>query len=73
MTIPKKKRRVIVVNGTEYEYSVTGVVRGGDVSIFIKNLTTGKTGGWGDSSRCGMNRYQIKPSDIRRYIEENAL
>lgn len=35
--IPKKKRRTIMVNGTVYEYCLSGFV-----NFYIKNLTTGK-------------------------------
>jgi hypothetical protein len=65
--IPKNKRRTITVNGVKYEYAVTGYV-----SIFIKNLSTGAT----------TQRYfdvkpkwqtQIKPSQIRKIIEESKI
>ena len=57
MTIPKKKRRLITVNGEKYEYCITGykyypseykdfepseIALQGLRSIYIKSLKTGK-------------------------------
>ena len=62
--IPKSKRRVIMVNGDEYEYCVTGCV-----SIYIRNLRTGNEIIWGDDWKPKWKQ-NVTPKDIRTIIEK---
>ena len=60
--IPKKKRRTITVNGTKYEYCLSGYV-----NLFIVNLKTGeKATDFQDVEPDW--KVQIKPKDIRNWI-----
>ncbi len=63
--IPKKKRRTIVVNNIEYEYSVTGHY---DKSIFIRNLSSKKS-----KSYFIDGELKICPSHIREAILEDKI
>jgi hypothetical protein len=64
--IPKSKRRTIVVGGDEYEYCVKGCV-----SIYIKNLRTGKQIRWWDEWKPKWHQ-EVTPEFIRELIIANT-
>ena len=72
--IPKKKRRVIDVNGSEYEYVVYGSYDLIDeinyVHIYVKNI---KSGRYITKSKNSSSKISIKLSDIREIISEEKL
>ena len=67
MTIPKNKRRTIVVNGTRYEYCITGFV-----TVYIKNLDTGNEFSWWEDWKRKWS-WQIGPKDIRKLIVDSGV
>jgi len=67
MTIPKKKRRTIIVDETKWEYCISNFV-----SIYLKNLSTNEQYTWhvGIKPKWG---YQFTPKDIESLIREKSL
>lgn len=64
--IPKKLRRTIVVNGTQYEYCVTGPYC---ADVFIRNPKTKEQIDWYVEGE----GIKITPKDIRTIIETKQL
>jgi len=67
MTIPRNKRRTIVVHGITYEYAVTSFV-----SVFIKNLSTREEYSWYQEWKEKWGQ-SLKPSDIEELIVKKEL
>lgn len=67
MAIPKRKRREIVVEGTRYEYAVSGFM-----TIYVKNLATGEQYQWYKDCKPKW-KLECKPSDVRTLILEGKL
>lgn len=65
--IPKSKRKTIDVNGTKYEYCVTGYV-----AVFIKNLTTMEEIHWHQEVKPKW-KTPVTPRDIRELIVIGSL
>ena len=63
--IPKSKRRVIVVDGAEWEYCISGV---DCITIFLHNMTTNEKISWHTESGG-----RATPKDIRTLIETKQL
>lgn len=65
--IPASLRRTIIVDGTEYEYCITGCV-----AVYIKNLKTKKEIKWFDDWKVKWKQ-SIKPRDIATIIKTGEL
>jgi len=65
--IPKSKRRVIVVNGTTYEYCICRCVE-----VYIKNLTTKKEFTWWEEWKPKWKQ-ALTPKNIRQLILDNHV
>jgi len=70
--IPKNKRRLIKVNGREFEYCIKGIYDEDSdrqtKETFIRNIHTGKSIKYRDDIRGEM---EVAPLVIRRIILEN--
>lgn len=66
--IPKKKRRLITVDGAKYEYCITS-------SVFIRKIGTNETITWhdGDARRGTHESNAITPKDIAELIRMKFL
>lgn len=65
--IPKKKRRLITVDGAKYEYCISGCVR-----VFIRNLATGETMEWWQDWKPKWKQ-TVTPKDIAELIHFKIL
>ena len=65
--IPKRKRRVLVIDDTTYEYCIIG-----HVSVFIHNQKTNERISWHQEWKPKWKQ-SIKPSDVRTIIETGEL
>jgi len=66
--IPKNKRRTIVVDNIEYEYTVKGKANS-YVEVIVRNTTTGKIATWNNPD----DFCNVKPSDVKKLIMNEEL
>jgi hypothetical protein len=67
MTIPRNKRRTIIVNGIKWEYCISNFV-----SIYLKNLLTKEQYSWYLEVKPKWGT-QFTPKDVEELITEKSL